>query len=212
MAERAGGAGASPYDTPIRRCGRRQLLWGTATKKSDKDVIVVVKNGTVVKGKVQTHARSLDVAVIEEAVLAERVRAFQFPELLCPFVPSTLTLGASPLRGAALVVEPFRLKAATMERVEHDRRRIDRAVAKGGLMQACKTCIHAIRCVLLTTELAMDGSMSSFDVVNDLTWRLKAGHASAETLASELLPRLEEGMGRFMRVVEGAGGQDRVGK
>ena len=162
--------------------------WGTATRSSDRDIVVVVSDAAGLREKKTTSLRAakVDAAIVSDTEFFRRVADHRWTELICLWLPPDLmwspgTAAGGPAGGPAGAVGgaaamAAQQRAASAFRLDHgvllsaverevvsDWARVEKSVKlHGDVEQGKKTLCHALRMCVLARQIAESGRIVDY--------------------------------------------------
>ena len=133
-------------------------IWGTATSKSDWDVIVVVDNKTKMKHRGQSvKVDNIDAVIWDKEEWIEEVKAHRFVCWLTLFLPSTaIWKQEMDICSLSANMKGFGLRLFVdelMEEVGEDCKKLNKFWSKGEMDKVHRTFVHSLRMIQVSKSV-----------------------------------------------------------
>eukprot|EP00929_Paragymnodinium_shiwhaense_P058739 TRINITY_DN29429_c0_g1_i1.p1 TRINITY_DN29429_c0_g1~~TRINITY_DN29429_c0_g1_i1.p1 ORF type:complete len:235 (-),score=46.77 TRINITY_DN29429_c0_g1_i1:504-1142(-) len=178
-------------DTALRRlsipddtvCGAYVVgsrLWGTASEKSDWDVIIVTQsNGTAAESPLleNRRCREIDAMVMSVDVFTKRLQEHHFKEMCTLWLPEHCILRNRLDLAKKFCLDKVTLSAQVLGQAQHDWKRVEKYIKdrgdKASFQQGKKTALAVLRELTLCLQLATTGTISDMGAANDIQEELQ---------------------------------------
>ena len=140
-------------------------LWGTATHRSDIDVVVVhTSHAPALQGKSAVGGKGFDVQLIHMAEFERRCQQHEPQSLLCVYVPPMAVTvfggGGGPFLNTmreSFTIDRRQLSAEAHDMVRKDGEKAAKFLEKGDTEKAKKIWVHTHRHLMLLAEVVASG-------------------------------------------------------
>ncbi len=187
-------------------------LWGTATHASDYDFLIV--HSSWKGGHSTLHNGEIDASILDFKEFKRRIEEeHHFLETICMWLPPEYKWKENFDLKKTFKLQPLFLLNSIEEETQRDWSVAEKFINKGKLENGKKTIVHAIRLVLVASQIVKEGRVSDYTVAYTYSDQMKRqGAQDFESIRSAFQPAFRSLFGQFKDLCLASGNSNSVGR